>query len=96
MKLPTQSRLGFWRTDRWRAPVSLAAIGPAKLFQKSLYAVDLERIDSRGAFKPRFRIPRAFQKSEVLVFDYRVEAQQNRPFGRGPEKKLLLVGLKQE
>jgi hypothetical protein len=30
------------------------------------------------------------------VFDYRVEAQQNRPFGRGPEKKLLLVGLKQE
>src|SRR5215471_11114017 len=25
------------------------------------------------------------------VFDYRVEAQQNRPFGRGPRKKLLLL-----
>src|SRR2546421_6379406 len=27
------------------------------------------------------------------VFDYRVEAQQNRPFGRGPGEKLLLVVL---
>ena len=29
----------------------------------------------------------------MLVFDYRVEAQQNRPFGRGPGEKLLLVVL---
>ena len=35
-------------------------------------------------------------RRHLYVFDYRVEAQQNRPFGRGPERKLLLVSLKQE
>jgi len=53
IKLPTRSRLGFWHTDRWRAPLSLAAIGPAKTVPEVPIRDSIQSVLIRGELSSR-------------------------------------------